>query len=170
MMHATWNFAQSGLKTTFAAAAALAFVIATVPATRAEQAAAPAAAAEKTLYERIGGYKGVAATVDDLVDRIYVNQTLNKNPALKAVHDLNERAAFKLILGTWVMENTGGPKVYFGRDMAKAHAHLSITPREFDVIMHECQETFYKFGVPEKEMGELMTALKSFKDQVATAK
>ena len=121
-------------------------------------------AGEKPLYERIGGYRGVAATVDDLVDRIYVNQTLNKNPALKAVHDdVGGKAAFKLILATWVMENTGGPKVYFGRDMGKAHAHLAITDREFTVIMHECKETFYKFGVPEKEMGELMTALESYR-------
>lgn len=129
---------------------------------------APAFAEEKSLYDRIGGYKGVAATVDDLVDRIYVNQTLNKNPALKAVHDLNEKAAFKLILATWVMENTGGPKVYFGRDMGKAHAHLAISDREFTVIMHECKETFYKFGVPEKEMGELMTALESYRKTVVT--
>jgi hemoglobin len=126
-------------------------------------------AEEKSLYDRIGGYKGVAATVDDLVDRIYVNQTLNQNPALKAVHDLNERAAFKLILATWVMESTGGPKVYFGRPMDKAHSHLSITSREFDVIMHECKETFYKFNVPEKEMGELMTALQSFREKIVTA-
>lgn len=130
----------------------------------------PAAQAEEaSLYDRIGGYKAVAATVDDLVDRIYVNGTLNANPALKAVHDLDERAAFKLILATWVMENTGGPKVYFGRPMDKAHAHLSITSREFDVIMHECQQTFYKFNVPEKEMNELMTALRSFKDKIVTA-
>ena len=129
---------------------------------------APAFAEEKSLYDRIGGYKGVAATVDDLVDRIYVNQTLNKNPALKAVHDLNEKAAFKLILATWVMENTGGPKVYFGRDMGKAHVHLAISDREFTVIMHECKETFYKFGVPEKEMGELMTALESYRKTVVT--
>ena len=129
---------------------------------------APAFAEEKSLYDRIGGYKGVAATVDDLVDRIYVNQTLNKNPALKAVHDLNEKAAFKLILATWVMENTGGPKVYFGRDMGKAHAHLAISDREFTVIMHECKETFYKFGVPEKEMGELMTALESYRKTIVT--
>ncbi len=128
------------------------------------------AAEEKSLYERIGGYKGVAATVDDLVDRIYVNQTLNKNPVLKSVHELNERAAFKLILATWVMENTGGPKVYFGRDMGAAHVALNITDREFTVIMHECKETFYKFGVPEKEMGELMTALESYRGKVVTAK
>ncbi len=128
----------------------------------------PASAQEKSLYDRIGGYKGVAATVDDLVDRIYVNGTLNKNPALKAVHDLNERAAFKLILATWVMENTGGPKVYFGRPMNTAHAHLSITNREFDVILHECKQTFYKFAVPEKELGELMAALEGLRKQVIT--
>ena len=130
--------------------------------------ALPASAQEKSLYDRIGGYKAVAATVDDLVDRIYVNGTLNKNPALKAVHDINERAAFKLILATWVMENTGGPKVYFGRPMNTAHAHLSISNREFDVILHECKETFYKFAVPEKEMGELMAALEGLRKQVVT--
>jgi hemoglobin len=127
-------------------------------------------AEEKSLYERIGGYKAVAASVDNLVDRIYVNQTLNKNPALKAVHDLDERAAFKLVLATWVMENTGGPKVYFGRPMDSAHAHLSITSREFDVILHECKQTFYQLGVPEKEMGELMAGLEAQREKVVTSK
>jgi hemoglobin len=132
-------------------------------------AATPSVAAEASLYDRIGGYKGVAATVDDLVDRIYVNGTLNANPLLKQIHDLNERAAFKLILATWVMEKTGGPKVYFGRDMKAAHAPLKLSNREFDVIMHECKETFYKFNVPEKEMGELMTALESYRTQIVAS-
>ncbi len=131
--------------------------------------AGSAIAEEKSLYERIGGYKAVAAAADDLVDRIYVNATLNQNPALKAVHDLNERAAFKLILATWVMENTGGPKVYFGRPMDSAHAHLSISTREFDVILHECKETFYKLGVPQKEMDELMAGLEAQRAKVVTA-
>jgi hemoglobin len=129
-----------------------------------------AAPAEKSLYERIGGYKAIAAASENLVDRLYRNATLNKNPALKAVHDLDERAAFKLILSTWVMENTGGPKVYFGRPMDKAHAHLSITNREFDVIMHECLQTFYELGVPQKETDELMAGLQSFRDQIVTVK
>ncbi|MGQ0457735.1 MAG: group I truncated hemoglobin [Hyphomicrobium sp.] len=128
-----------------------------------------AAAEEKPLYERIGGYKAVAAAVDHLVDNIYVNKTLNMNPALKAVHDLDERAAFKLILATWVIENTGGPKVYIGRPMDQAHSHLSITNREFNVILHECKETFYQLGVPEKEMGELMAGLEAQREKVVTA-
>ena len=131
--------------------------------------ASPVIAEEKsTLYDRIGGYKGVAATVDDLVDHIYVNGTLNKNPILKSIHDANERAAFKLILATWVMENTGGPKVYFGRTMKEAHAPLKISNLEFDVILHECKETFYKFAVPAQEMSELMAALEGLRKDVVT--
>lgn len=129
-----------------------------------------AAADEKSLYERIGGYKAVAASVDHLVDNISKNKTLNQNPALKAVHDLDERAAFKLILATWVIENTGGPKVYIGRPMDTAHAHLNISGREFDVILHECKETFYQLGVPEKELGELMAGLEAQRERVVTAK
>ena len=125
-------------------------------------------AGDKPLYERIGGYKAVAAAVDHLVDNIYKNATLNKNPALKAVHDLNERSAFKLILATWVIENTGGPKVYIGRPMDQAHAHLSITTNEFNVILHECKETFYQLGVPDKEMGELMAGLEAQREKVVT--
>lgn len=132
--------------------------------------AQPLRAEDKPLYDRIGGYKGVAATVDDLVDNIYENGTLNQNPILKRIHDANERAAFKLILATWVMENTGGPKVYFGRSMKDAHAPLKLSEREFEVIMNECRNTFYKFNVPEKEFNELMTALYSFKDQIVTVK
>jgi hemoglobin len=130
---------------------------------------APALGEEKSLYERIGGYKAVAASVDHLVDNIYKNKTLNQNPALKAVHDLDERAAFKLILATWVIENTGGPKVYIGRTMDKAHAHLSISNREFNVILHECKETFYQLGVPEKELNELMAGLEAQREKVVTA-
>lgn len=130
---------------------------------------AQSARAEEPLYNRIGGYKAVAATVDDLVDRIYVNGTLNANPKLKAIHALNEKAAFKLILATWVMEKTGGPKVYFGRPMAQAHAPLKISAREFEVIMNECRETFYKFNVPPKEMDELMALLYSYKTQVVAS-
>ena len=67
------------------------------------------------------------------------------------------------------MQNTGGPQVYFGRPMNTAHAHLGISNKEFDVILHECKETFYKFNVPDKEMGELMAALEGLRKDVVTA-
>jgi Truncated hemoglobins len=131
-------------------------------------AAGPAAAEEKSLYDRLGGYNAIAATVDDLVDRLYVNGTLNANPAIKAVHDLGQKAGFKYIVTAWVIQNTGGPNIYPGRPLDEAHAHLGITDREFDVVMNECRTTFYKFNVAIKEFDEIMTLLESFRPQVVT--
>lgn len=96
----------------------------------------------------------------------FVNETLNANPAIKAFHDKHEKAGFKYILTNWVVQFTGGPKVYQGRSMGEAHKHLGITEREFDIVMNECRTTFYKFNVPEKELEDLMTLLWSYKDEV----
>lgn len=120
-----------------------------------------------TLFERLGGYNAIAATADDLTDRLYVNATLNANPAIGAFHDKREMAGFKYMLTAWVVANTGGPPhVYAGRPMDEAHAHLSITNREFDIVMTECRTTFYKFNVPERELEELMAILESYRTQI----
>ena len=120
----------------------------------------------QSLYERLGGYIPIAATADDLTDRLYVNETLNSNPAIKAFHDKHEKAGFKYILTNWVVQATGGPQVYQGKPMGDAHSHLGITEREFDIVMTECRTTFYKFNVPERELEDLMALLWSYKDEV----
>ena len=43
-----------------------------------------AADAPKPLYERLGGLKGITVVVDDFIDHLVVNKTLNKNPAIDA--------------------------------------------------------------------------------------
>ena len=130
---------------------------------------ASAAINEKTLYDRLGGYAAIAATADDLTERLYVNATLNANPAIDAFHAKHEKAGFKYMLTAWVVANTGGPKqVYSGRAMDEAHAKLAITKREFDIVMTECRTTFYKFNVPERELEELMAILESYRDKIIT--
>lgn len=136
-----------------------------------------AAAEERTLYERLGGVYPIASTVDHLVDKIYVNETLNANPRLKAVHDNKaSKAGFKVMLTNWVVQETGGPKLYqpdgFGRgkSLKDMHPHLAITDREFDIILNECLHTFYAFNVPQQEINELMAGLEKYRKDIVTAK
>lgn len=136
----------------------------------------PASAAEESLYTRLGGTYNIASTVDHLVDKIYVNKGLNANPKLKAVHDRPEtKAGFKVMLTNWVVQETGGPKIYVkdefgrGKSMKDSHPHLAITNREFNIIMVECLHTFYAFNVPDKEIKELMTGLESYRNVIVTA-
>jgi hemoglobin len=136
----------------------------------------PVASAEDTLYNRLGGTYNIASTVDHLVDKIYANRALNANPKLKAVHDrVDTKAGFKVMLTNWVVQETGGPKLYqpdeFGRgkSMKDSHPHLNITNREFNIILVECLETFYNFNVPDHEISQLMADLETYRKVIVTA-
>ena len=134
------------------------------------------AQAEESLYNRLGGTYNIASTVDHLVDKIYVNNGLNANPKLKAVHDRpSTKAGFKVMLTNWVVQETGGPKIYtpdaFGRgkSMKDSHPHLNISNREFNIILTECLHTFNAFNVPAHEISQLMGSLESYRNVIVTA-
>ena len=135
------------------------------------------AAAEASLYERLGGTYNIASTVDYLVDMIYINNGLNANPALKAVHDNKaSKAGFKAMLTNWVVQETGGPKIYVpdqfgrGKSMKDSHPHLNISNREFDIIKTLCLATFYQFNVGNHEIDQLMDDLETYRKLIVTRK
>lgn len=135
------------------------------------------ASAEESLYNRLGGTYNIASTVDYLVDMIYINDGLNANPALKAVHDNKaSKAGFKAMLTNWVVQETGGPKIYqpdpFGRgkSMKDSHPHLNISDREFDIIKTLCLATFYQFNVGNHEIDQLMDDLETYRKVIVTRK
>jgi hemoglobin len=124
----------------------------------------------ETLFERLGGVYGIAGAVDDLVDRLYENDTANKNPAVREFHENYGRAGFKYLVTAWSIENSGGPKVYPGRDMTEAHEELEVNELEFDVVRTEIKTTLYQVGVPEQEAKEFMDIIDSFRDEVVADK
>lgn len=133
--------------------------------------------AEDSLYNRLGGTYNIASAVDHLVDLIYINKGLNANPTLAAVH-ANEasKAGFKVMLTNWVVQETGGPKIYqpdaFGRgkSMKDSHPHLNISNREFDIIKTLCLATFYHFNIGNHEIDQLMDDLESYRKVIVTRK
>lgn len=133
--------------------------------------------AEETLYERLGGTYNIALTVDYLVDMIYENRGLNANPKLAAIHARKDtKAGFKAMLTNWVVQETGGPKIYqpdpFGRgkSLKDSHPHLDISNREFDIIKTLCLATFYHFNVGNHEIDQLMDDLESYRKVIVTRK
>jgi len=86
---------------------------------------------ERTLYERLGGLDGVATLVDQLVDRMAGDETLQANPYVHEAMTRVARAGLKYRLTTMLCARTGGPQAFAGRSMKDAHAHLRITGREW---------------------------------------
>ena len=51
-----------------------------------------------TLYDRLGGVYAIATVVDDFIDRVMSNPTLNANPAVDEAHHRVSPAGFKYLV------------------------------------------------------------------------
>lgn len=137
----------------------------------AKPAAVPATAAAKPpLYERLGGAYPIATVVDDFIDRLLVNDTLNANPAIKEARDRVPKAGLEFHVTTLVCQVTGGPCKYVGRDMKSSHAHLRISPKEWDAMVADFRATLDKFKVPAAEQEELIAIVGSTRPDIVTAR
>jgi hemoglobin len=121
---------------------------------------------EKSLYDRLGGAYNIAVVVDDFIDRLLANATLNANPAINEARSRVPAPGLKFHVTTMVCEATGGPCKYVGRDMKTAHAKLNITQREWDAMVADFRKTLNKFKVPVKEQEELIQIVGSTKKDI----
>ncbi len=110
-----------------------------------------------SLYERLGGVYAIAAVVDELIERIMVNPALNANPLVDEAHHRVPKAGFKYLVTEMVCMATGGPQRYTGKSMKDSHAHLKITPAEWDVFAGHFKAVLDEFKVPAAEQQELFT-------------
>ncbi len=145
-------------------APALIVVVTTMLSAWASQAAAQTA--QKTLYDRLGGAYSIATVVDDFIERLLVNATLNANPAINAARARVPKAGLKFQVTALVCEVTGGPCRYTGRAMKESHDHLNITQAEWDAMVADFRRTLEQFKVPQQEQQELIAIVGSTKKDI----
>lgn len=141
-------------------AAALAAALAIAPVRAQEGGFAP------PLYERLGGVYNIAAVVDDFIERLYVNATLNANPAINGARSAVRKPGLKVQVTTMVCQVTGGPCKYIGQGMKESHAGFQITEKEWDAMVADFKVTLDKFKVPATEQQELITIVGSTKPDI----
>ena len=121
---------------------------------------------QPSLYERLGGAYSIATVVDDFIERLLVNATLNANPALSEARTHVPKAGLKFHVTALVCEVSGGPCKYTGRAMKQSHQHLNITQAEWDAMVGDFKATLNKFQVPQREQQELITIVGSTKNDI----
>ena len=126
--------------------------------------------AQKTLYERLGGLKGITVVVDDFINRLVVNKTLNKNPAINAGRKSSPPPYLKYQVSELVCQMTGGPCKYTGKAMKESHAHLNISEAEWNVMASEFKKSLDKFKVPAAEQKELFEIVGKTKGDIVIRK
>jgi hemoglobin len=121
---------------------------------------------QPSLYERLGGAYSIATVVDDFIERLLVNATLNANPAINEARRRVPKAGLKFHVTALVCEVSGGPCKYTGRTMKESHHRLNINQAEWDAMVADFKATLNKFNVPQREQQELITSVGSTRNDI----
>ena len=122
--------------------------------------------AAPSLYDRLGGLYPISAVVDDFVERIYVNATLNANPAIGNARNAMRKPGLKVHVATLVCQVTGGPCKYVGKGMKESHSTFHISQKEWDAALVDFRASLDKFKVPAAEQRELVAIVESTKPDI----
>ncbi len=122
-----------------------------------------------SLYDRLGGVYSIALVVDDFIDRVVDNETLNANPNVYAKRKLERVPGLKFHVTAMVCQVTGGPCNYTGQSMDAAHEGMNITEAEWQSMAADFKASLDHFGVPEAEQQELFAIVESTKPDIVVA-
>jgi hemoglobin len=121
---------------------------------------------QPSLYDRLGGVYSIATVVDDFIERLLVNATLNANPAINEARKRVPKAGLKFHVTALVCAATGGKCAYTGRPMKESHEKLNISQAEWNAMVTDFKATLDKFKVPQREQQELITIVDSTKSDI----
>ena len=122
--------------------------------------------AAPSLYDRLGGLYPVSAVVDDFIDRVYANATLNANPAISNARNAMRKPGLKVQVATLVCQASGGPCRYVGKGMKESHSTFHISPKEWDAALVYFRASLDKFKVPAAEQRELVAIVESTRPDI----
>ncbi len=111
------------------------------------------AAAQKSLYTRLGGYDAIAAVVDDFVGRLVADKQFER---FFVGHSTDSKKRIRQHILDQLCAAAGGPCIYTGRTMKASHEGLGINEAEWDAAAKHLVASLDKFKVPEKEKKDLL--------------
>jgi hemoglobin len=120
----------------------------------------PAAMAQPSLYDRLGGKPAITAVVDDFIGNVAADTRINARFASANIPRLKQMLVDQICAGS------GGPCTYGGHDMATAHRGMGIRGEEFDALVGDLVKSLDKFKVPEREKSELLAVLGPMQSQI----
>ena len=127
----------------------------------------PTDKADKTLYERLGGYDAISAVVEDFADRLFTD------PKIKHFFrgmSTDTKDAFKQKNKNLLVAVTGGPAKVISREAKTSHAGLNITEGDFNVVAGHLKEVLDKFKVPKREQDEVFAIILKLKPDIVERK
>lgn len=127
-------------------------------------AVAQSAVTRDALYKALGEKAGLSRLVDDFVNR------LRADPRIGEQFKSTNLKTLKTQLTDQFCEVSGGPCVYEGDDMKRAHADLKITKSDFNALVEVLQVSMDAQGIPFATQNRLLALLAPMHRDVITVK
>jgi hemoglobin len=122
--------------------------------------ATTAPAAEKSLYDRLGGKDAITAVVGLFLGNVVADTRINARFANADAKGLQTKLVDQICMAT------GGPCKYEGKDMKTAHTGMKISEEEFGAMVEDLVKALETAKVGEKEKTELLGALGGMKGDI----
>ncbi len=122
--------------------------------------------ADASLYERLGGYDGIAAVADDFLPRVQADDKLGRFWANRSADGI---AREKQLLVDFLANAAGGPLYYTGRDMTTTHKGMAIDEDDWARMVGHLTATLDKFEVAETEKADVLAFIDSTKAEFVEA-
>lgn len=117
-------------------------------------------AAERSLYDRLGGQGAIQAVVTKFISNVGGDKRINGYFKTTDLKNLNK------LLVEQVCMATGGPCTYSGRDMKTTHQGMKVTTAAFNALVEDLVSALDTFNVPKKEKDELLGILGPMKSDI----
>ena len=123
----------------------------------------------KSLYDRLGGQKGLLAIVNDFVT------TCTNDPRIRSFFIATAKnpktlSTFKANLFMQICAVSGGPCKYSGKDMTTAHAGMGISNSQFDAFVENLVKSLRKLQVAAADQLELASLLGQWRAEIVKTK
>jgi len=113
-----------------------------------------------TLYERLGGEKGIKAIARDTVENHL------KNPVIKVRFQDSDPEELISLAAEFFCMGSGGPQKYTGKNMREAHRSMNISEAEFLTVVDDIMSALDNNKVEAGAKNEVLGILYSLKDDV----
>jgi hemoglobin len=117
-------------------------------------------AADRSLYERLGGVGAIQAVVTKFIGNVGADKRINGYFAKADLKQLNKHLVDQVCMAT------GGPCSYSGRDMKTTHKGMKVTTAAFNALVEDLVSALDTFNVPKKEKDELIGILAPMKGDI----
>ena len=121
---------------------------------------------QKSLYERLGGYDGVTAFVEDLLPRLQGDSQLGRFWENRGEDGV---AREKQLLIDYLCSSAGGPVYYTGRDMKISHKGMKISESDWSAFLEQAGATMKALQVPQQECDDVVAFVLTLKDDMVEA-